>query len=53
MSGNSKFFKTNCEFGKLSSNLTSSTQNTSKGAFAIISLRLMILFRYPMIGLLG
>ena len=57
--GDCKFSKINCEFGKLSSSLVSSTQNTSKGAFAIISLRFMILFwrvlicRYPMIGLLG
>ena len=57
--GNWKFSKINCEFGKLSSSLVLSTQNTSKGVFAIISLRFIILFcsvlicRYPMMGLLG
>ena len=56
--GNSKFSKINCEFEKLSSNLVSSIQNPSKGVFAIISLRLIILFcgvlifTYPMMKLL-
>ena len=40
--GNWEFSKINYEFGKLPSNLVSSTQNSSKGTFAIFSLRLMI-----------